>query len=117
MRIEQLLSIGLATMVTVATIYFWYDRWRGTTKEVKEAFADSPNDMALATLVSGPSTVPSDDEAVNAHMVLLRYISGNLPNGIKFIKDFGKRFYGDDLPLRQNLETRNLVDNYRSPLQ
>lgn len=119
MRAEQLISIGLATMVTVATLYFWYDRWKGTNPVIHEAFADMDKAKldALDTILNTKPVVPTDDDAVKAHMTLLRYISGNLPNGIKFVMDFGQRFYGDNLPLRPNLETRNLMDNYRSPLQ
>lgn len=119
MRLEQLISIGLATMVTVATVYFWYDRWKGTNTTIQEAFVDmdKAKSDALDTIINTKPNVPTDDEAIKAHMTLLRYISGNLPNGIKFVMDFGQRFYGDNLPLRPNLETRNLMDNYRSPLQ
>jgi hypothetical protein len=116
MRILQLLSIGLATMVTVATLYIWYDRWKDTNTEIREAFA-SPSMTAAEMLTSEKKTVPSDSEAVEAHRLLLQYISGNLPKGLQFVKDFGTRFYGDNLPLRQGLDTRNLLDNYRSPIQ
>jgi len=116
MRVEQLISIGLATMVTVATLYFWYDRWKGTSME---GFADMNKARidAADLLFNTKPVIPTDDEAIEAHKTILRYIGGNLPNGIKIIKDFGTRFYGDNLPLRQNVETRNLMDNYRSPLQ
>jgi len=119
MRVEQLISIGLATMVTVATVYFWYDRWKSTDTTIQEAFVDmnKAKSDALDTIINSKPNVPTDDEAIKAHMTLLRYISGNLPKGIKFVMDFGQRFYGDNLPLRPNLETRNLMDNYRSPLQ
>jgi hypothetical protein len=116
MRVERLISIGLATMVTVATLYFWYDRWKGTNAE---AFIDMNQARAEAAdlIFNTKPIIPTDIEAVEAHKTLLRYVGGNLPNGIRIIKDLGQRFYGDNLPLRKNLETRNLMDNYRSPLQ
>ena len=54
MRVEQLISIGLATMVTVATVYFWYDRWKGTNSVVQEAFVDmdKAKSDALDTIIN-----------------------------------------------------------------
>ena len=46
MHIQHLISIGLVTMVTVATIYFWIDRLKGTNPAIQEAFID----MNLAKL-------------------------------------------------------------------
>ena len=120
MHIQHLISIGLATMVTVATIYFWIDRFKGTNPAIQEAFVDMDSAKLQALdkiLQMDDEVIPTDNQAVDAHMTLLRYISGNLPKGIRFIEDFGKRFYGDNLKLRDNLDARNLMKNYRSPLQ
>ena len=117
MKITELVSISLFTMALVITVYAWSDRITGRNAAITEAFATEMNPETARMLNDLTATTPTDTDAVNAHKVLLRYIQADWKKGIMFVMDFGKRFYGDDLPLRDNLDPRNLMDNYRSPLQ
>ena len=114
MKLAHLISIGLFTIVTVLTVYGWSDRIHGTSAVLKENFADT--DEQLALLRKGPLP-PTDEEAVKAHQTLLRYIKNDFSKGIKFVMDFGQRFFGENMTLRTDLDVRRLMDNYSSPLQ
>lgn len=114
MKLSHLISIGLFTIVTVLTVYGWTDRLRGSSHVIKEAFQDI-TDADLALLKKEP--VPTDADAVQAHQTLLRYIRNDFGKGIKFVTDFGKRFFGENMSLRSDLDVRRLMDNYSSPLQ
>lgn len=111
MKLSQLLSIGLFTIVTVFTVYAWSDRLKGTSAVIRESFTD----IDISKLQQEP--VPTDADAVQAHQTLLRYIRNDFNKGIKFVMDFGKRFFGENMTLRSDLDTRRLMDNYSSPLQ
>lgn len=116
MKIDQLISISIFTILSVLTIYYWLDKWN--TGKIKEGFAGevlTQSDLARLTALNEP--VPTDEDAIAAHQTLLRYIRNDFNKGIKFVIDFGIRFYGDNLPLREELDTRTLMDNYISPLQ
>jgi len=105
-------------MAVVLTAYAWIERLRGTNRLLNEAF-ENPNidDAMIETLKQMNTPVPTEAEAVAAHQTLLRFMKNDFTKGIKFAEDFGKRFYGDSLPFRQDLDVRTLADNYRSPLQ
>jgi hypothetical protein len=111
--------VGIAGLVfaTVITVYFWVDRWYGIRSPISEAFENQLSQGELNQLAAQLATAPTDDDAIKAHQTLLRYISNDFNKGIKFVIDFGERFYGDNLPLRSDLDTRKLMDNYRNPLQ
>jgi len=113
MRIEQLLSISFFTMACIFTLYFIMDRIRLPTRE---GFTDSLDELTQKIQAEN-EPVPTDADAVSAHQTLLRYMRNDFSKGIRFAQDFGKRFFGDNLPFRQDLDTRKLMDNYRSPLQ
>jgi hypothetical protein len=118
MRTQDLVSIGLFTMAAVITIYAWSDRIAGRNAAINEAFEVKMNpetQSAMADMLV--TSAPTDDEAVTAHKTLLRYIQADWKKGILFVMDFGKRFYGNNLSLRDDLDSRHLMDNYRSPLQ
>lgn len=122
MDTKQLLSIAIFTFLSVLTIYAWIDRFRGTNAAINEAFEnetekDVLNDETINKLVKANEPEPTDQDAVMAHQTLLRYIRNDFTKGIKFVMDFGQRFYGDNLPLRSDLDVRRLMDNYSSPLQ
>lgn len=117
MQLSQLLSIGLFTALTVLTVYGIVDRMRGTNKALKEGFDLQVNQSDVDRLTSISEPVPTDLDAVKAHQTLLRYIRNDFSKGIKFVMDFGKRFFGDNMALRQNLDVRTLMDNYSNPLQ
>lgn len=117
MKITDLVSISLFTMALVITIYAWSDRITGRNAAITEAFDTQMNAETASALADLTATKPTDLDAVNAHKVLLRYIQADWAKGILFVMDFGKRFYGDNLSLRDGLDSRHLMDNYRSPLQ
>ncbi len=119
MQPAKLISIALFTIVAVLTVYAWSDRLRGTNAAIQEAFEnpDVLNDATINKLIKANEPMPTDQDAVAAHQTLLRYIRNDFSKGIKFVMDFGTRFYGDNLPLRDDLDVRRLMDNYSNPLQ
>lgn len=119
MNPSQLISIALFTVALVLTIYGWMDRLKSTNPTINEAFENQVmlDDSTIAKLQAANEPVPTDKDAVTAHQTLLRYIRNDFSKGIRFAEDFGKRFYGDNLTFRKDLDTRTLMDNYRSPLQ
>lgn len=118
MKTIQLISIALFTMAAVITLYGWMDRLQNSNAAIHEAFSsDIMSDELLQKIQSANEPVPTDADAVAAHQTLLRYIRNDFSKGIKFVMDFGTRFYGRALPLRDDLDVRTLMDNYSSPLQ
>jgi hypothetical protein len=117
MNITQLMSIGLATFVAVITIYGWMDRVQGTNTKINEGFQNPvTTDVVLNTLKEVNEQPPSPDDAVKAHRTLLMFIQNDFGRGIKIVDDFGRRFFGDNMPLRKDLDTRTLMNNYVNPL-
>jgi hypothetical protein len=120
MRIEQLVGIGLFTIALVLTVYTWRDRLVVRKSAKVEGFAvktDIISDGTYDMLLKSNERTPTDQEAVEAHQTLLRYMRDNFGQGIKFARDFGDRFFGTNLPFRTDLDVRKLMDNYQSPLQ
>jgi len=119
MLAAKLISIALFTIVTVLTVYAWSDRLGGTNAAIKEAFEnpDILSDASINKLIQANEPEPTDQDAIAAHQTLLRYIRNDFNKGIKFVMDFGTRFYGDNLVLREDLDVRRLMDNYSNPLQ
>jgi len=109
MQLSQLLSIGLFTIALLFTLYFWIDRWNKTN--ATEAFAD------LSKLTNLTNQNPSDEEASQAYMTLLKYIKKDFNKGIKFVLDFGDRFFGKSVKIRDDLDVQTLFNNYSNPLQ
>ena len=119
MNTAQLISIGLATFVAVITIYGWMDRIQGTNAKINEGFTSTPDlsgDAVLEHLKKANEQIPTPDEAVKAHRTLLQFIQSDFGRGIKIVDDFGRRFFGDDMKLRKDLDTRTLMDTYVNPL-
>lgn len=123
MRAVQLISIGLATFVAVITIYGWMDRIQGTNAKINEGFTSSQSagdiltsDAVLEHLKKANEQIPTPDDAVKAHRTLLLFIQNDFGRGIKIVDDFGRRFFGDDMKLRKDLDTRKLMDSYVNPL-
>lgn len=118
MNIAQLISVSLFTMALVITVYGWMDRLNHTNPAINEAFENDAmlDDATIQKLQAMNEPVPTDADAVTAHQTLLRYMRNDFSKGIRFAQDFGKRFYGDSIPFRKDLDTRRLMDNYRSPL-
>ena len=109
--------IGLFTGAVVLTLYGWMDRIQGTNRTITEAFEVKIDDIDIAKLANANEPVPTDMDAVQAHQTLLRYVRNDFSKGIKFVMDFGKRFFGENMSLRPDLDIRRLMDNYNNPLQ
>ncbi len=75
------------------------------------------SDKVIQLISENNEPMPTDLEAVQAHQTLLRYIRNDYSKGVKFVIDFGRRFFGDDVRIRNDLDIRTLLDNYQSPLQ
>lgn len=74
------------------------------------------SDKVVQMIAKNNEPVPTDQDAVEAHQTLLRYIRNDYPKGVKFIMDFRDRFFGN-VQVRPDLDIRTLLDNYHSPLQ
>ncbi len=124
MKLEKLLSIGFFALIVFLTLFSWkeiieYGMQKRSAVKIKESFAnevDFTSDAVINNIIKKNEPVPTDADAIAAHQTLLRYIRNDFSKGISFVRDFGKRFYGDNLPLRSDLDVRTLMDNYRSPL-
>lgn len=125
MRAIQLISIGLFTAAVVLTIYAWLDRIRYSKRYgAKHEGFDNPTDDPLAVasvpkaiLDANPPDNPTNADAVKAHKTLLIYTSQNVANGIRFMKDFGDRFFVQPAEIRTDFNPATLMNNYVSPLQ
>ncbi len=116
----KLFTIGIFAFALFITLYSWkeiieYGDLKRQTK-AKEGFMDLTDDKIINSIIKTNEPVPTDAEAIAAHQTLLRYIRNDITKGIKIVNDFGNRFFGDNLPLRPDLDIRTLMDNYRNPL-
>ena len=118
MNLMNLVGIAGFTITLVLTMYFWMDRWKAVSAGT-EGFASQGTipQSEINRLLASSEAAPTDDDALKAHQTLLRYISNDFNKGVKFVLDFGDRFFGDHMPLRPDLDTRKLMDNYVNPLQ
>jgi hypothetical protein len=116
MDLKTLISIALFTLVATFTVLSWSEYLR--SKRVKEGFvssSDAMSDQIIAMMTKQNEPVPTDQDAMEAHQTLLRYIRNDYGKGIKIVRDFGSRFFGD-VPIRADLDVRTLMDDYRNPL-
>lgn len=126
MKGSTLVSLGIFVFTLTITVYSWMDvisyrrNKRNQSAEATEGFAnEGPNiisDKAINNIIKSNEPVPTDADAVQAHQTLLRYVRNDFSRGIRFVDDLGKRFYGNKIPLRPDLDVRKLMDNYQSPL-
>ena len=117
MYTSQLISIALFTVAAVFTVYLWIDRWTGTNKKVNEAFLNLSDDPTVQALTQANEPIPDDKDADKSYQTLLRYIRNDYGKGLRFVLDFGSRFFGPKASVRQDLDVRRLLDNYVRPLQ
>ena len=117
MHLSQILSLSLFTIALTLTVYVWLDRLRGTNASINEAFVDAKlDDATIAKINKAVNSNPTDDDAIKAHQTLLRYMKNDFGKGIKFVIDFGKRFF-ENPKIRKDLDVTTLMNNYSSPLQ
>jgi len=114
---DKLIMIALFTGAIVITVYGWMDRLRGSNAAINEAFDTLITTEDVAKISGAMEPPPTDLEAVKAHQTLLKYIKNDFNKGVKFVMDFGKRFYGDNLKMRADLDVSKLMDKYTNPLQ
>ncbi len=117
MKASSLISISLFVITATITLYCWMDAYSYGRK--REGFVSSEgviSDKTINNIIKNNEPVPTDADAIQAHQTLLRYIRNDFSHGIRFVDDFGKRFFGDKMPLRPDLDVRKLMDNYQSPL-
>lgn len=115
MKLVELISIGLFTIACVLSMYYWSDKMRNV--QTTEGFETNVlSDKTIQSLIKANEPVPTDADANAAYQTLLRYIRNDFSKGIRFVRDFGTRFFGDNTPLRADLDVRTLMDNYSSPL-
>jgi hypothetical protein len=112
MQLSQIVSVAIFTFALTLTVYVWLDRFKK-----KEGFSDVSLDPAtISAIKASINNNPTDDDAIKAHQTLLRYIKHDFGKGVKFVMDFGKRFF-DKPTLREDLDVKTLMNNYSSPLQ
>ena len=95
------------------------DRLHRRNPIINEAFENPGPGLTQADLdrlTRANEPTPSEEEAIKAHQTLLYFIRNDFTKGIKFVMDFGDRFYGKPLPLKKDFDPRTLLDNYRTPL-
>jgi hypothetical protein len=118
MKAEHLISIGLFTLAAVLTYYAWCDRLAHRNPAIEEAFEDSGPGISQADidkLVAANEPRPTADDAEKAYKTLLLFIRNDFSTGAKYVLDFGQRFFGSKVQIRSDLDSRTLMDNYRSP--
>jgi hypothetical protein len=119
MRTETLIGVGLFTFALVLTVYSWQEYLQ--SDRVKEGFASPQPDIISDAMIQQISDAndpkPTQDQAEQAYQTLLRFVRDDFSQGIKYVKDFRQRFYGDDKEFRKDLDIRTLLDNYHTPLQ
>lgn len=120
MNAKQLLSIALFTFVLALSVFSW--REHATSQRRYEGFADgkeadimSPEVIKAIKMANEPTISPKEADA--AYQTLLRFIRNDYNTGRKFVTDFGIRFFGEDVPIRDDLDVPALMENYHSPLQ
>ena len=112
MQLSQIVPVAIFTFALTLTVYVWLDRFKK-----KEGFSDVSLDPAtISAIKASINNNPTDDDAIKAHQTLLRYIKHDFGKGVKFVMDFGKRFF-DKPTLREDLDVKTLMNNYSSPLQ
>ena len=115
---SHMFLLSLATVWTVWVLYYWMDRLAGVRKE---GFASggppllSAADLEKLNAVNKPKPTAEDAEA--AYKTLLYFIQEDYAKGVKYVMDFGDRFFGSGTPIRTDLDVRKLMENYSSPLQ
>jgi hypothetical protein len=75
------------------------------------------SDKVIEMIAKNNEPIPTDQEAIEAHQTLLRYIKNDYPKGVSFIIDIRDRFFDPNTEIRRDLDIRTLLDNYQSPLQ
>jgi len=116
--VSQMLLISVTTIWVVWVLYYWMDRWSGVRNE---GFANpgppllSQADLAKLNAVNKPT--PTAEDAEQAYKTLLYFIQEDYARGVKYVMDFGDRFFGAGTPIRGDLDVRKLMENYSSPLQ
>jgi len=114
MKTEQLIGVSLFTVATVLTVYFWMDRWSFLSKSRVEGFES--NTDTIGKIQAAIAAPPSDAEANEAYMTLLRYMKDTPDKGLKFLFDIGDKFF-DGARLKPDLDLSRILDNYVPPLQ
>ncbi len=117
MKFSALISIALFTMTAALTVLSWKEYL--SSSRSKEGFQskDVLSDDVLKMITKANEPVPTDNDAIQAHQTLLRYIRNDYRKGLKFVFDFRDRFFGENVRIRDDLDVRTLLDNYHSPLQ
>lgn len=113
-----MLLLSIATVWVVWVLYYWMDRLAGVRYEGFAASGPpmlSAADLEKLNAVNKPKPTAEDAEA--AYKTLLFFIQEDYAQGVKYVMDFGDRFFGAGTPIRPDLDTRKLMENYSSPLQ
>jgi hypothetical protein len=92
--------------------------------DLNEGFMSMNNtvlsDKVIEMIAKNNEPVPTDQDVVEAHQTLLRYIRNDYGKGVKFLFDIRDRFFEGDQckpTIRKDLDIRTLLDNYQNPLQ
>jgi hypothetical protein len=115
MKVSELLGFLLFTITIVLSYHFWASRWYAAAPRRTEGF-DNLNTY-VNKLAAANTQIPTPEEAAVAYKTVLMFISNDFNKGIKLVADFGEKFFGKDLPLRNDLDPRRILDNYSNPLE
>lgn len=105
--------------VMMISINFWYVVYI-PQKYKKEGFAtqaEQINNIVTSVITtSSNEAVPLDSDAAQAYRTVLLFMKGNTLKGLKIIKDFNTRVYGQSLPVPDTYDPRNLLDGFVNPI-
>jgi hypothetical protein len=120
MRVIEWLFLPIFVMAGVFAFRSGIDRW--TTAE---GFASPTPDMPitdipadkLQSLRDAANPTPSDDDAIQAHKTLLKYIQNDYKKGVYFVLNIANQFFGPGLMIRKDMDPSTILANYVNPLQ
>jgi len=96
------------------------DRWAA-----EEGFASQSPDTPtpdisadkLQSLRDAANPTPTDDDAIQAHKTLLKYIQHDYKKGVYFVLNIAHQFFGPGLMIRKDMDPSTILANYHNPLQ
>jgi hypothetical protein len=103
MKLETLVGISIATMITVWTVYSWMDRWQAVSAE---GFAPNVDAILAAT-----SDKPNKQDIIIAYQTILKYIKSDFSKGIFLVNDFRSRFYPPTTPFKDGFDPARIMDD------
>jgi hypothetical protein len=125
MRVIEWLFLPVFVMAGVFAFRSAVDRWStaegfaSPTPDVRTTdmpMTDIPADK-LQALRDAANPTPTDDDAIQAHKTLLKYIQNDYKKGVYFVLNIANQFFGPGLMIQKDMDPSTILANYRNPLQ